>query len=79
METGKGLPHTIISNTQNLRLDERLSSGNGKWGSTLQDELKNLISDFERAGFSKENISKTLEQQYKMLDKLKVKYERIDY
>lgn len=52
IETGKGLPHTIISNTQNLRLDERLSSGNGKWGSTLQDELKNLISDFERAGFS---------------------------
>ncbi|WP_241484320.1 hypothetical protein [Bacillus clarus] len=33
----------------------------------------------ERAGFPKENISETLEQQYKMLDKLKVKYERIDY
>ncbi|PEO08336.1 hypothetical protein CN562_25475 [Bacillus wiedmannii] len=72
-------PHTIISNAQNLRRDERLSSGNGKWSSTLQDELKNLVSDFERAGFSKENISETLEQQYKMLDKLKVKYERIDY
>lgn len=79
IETGKGLPHTIISNAQNLRRDERLSSGNGKWSSTLQDELKNLVSDFERAGFSKENISETLEQQYKMLDKLKVKYERIDY
>ncbi|WP_306008338.1 WXG100 family type VII secretion target [Bacillus sp. MMSF_3353] len=79
IETGKGLPHTIISNAQNLRRDERLSSGNGKWSSTLQDELKNLVSDFEHAGFSKENISETLEQQYKMLDKLKVKYERIDY
>ncbi|WP_342720139.1 WXG100 family type VII secretion target (plasmid) [Bacillus paramycoides] len=79
IETGKGLPHTIISNAQNLRRDERLSLGNGKWSSTLQDELKYLVSDFERAGFSKENISETLEQQYKMLDKLKVKYERIDY
>ncbi|KMP90976.1 hypothetical protein TU65_25490 [Bacillus wiedmannii] len=60
IETGKGLPHTIISNAQNLRRDERLSSGNGKWSSTLQDELKNLVSGFERAGFSKENISETL-------------------
>ncbi|PGZ94952.1 hypothetical protein COE51_21720 [Bacillus pseudomycoides] len=79
IETGKGLPHTIITNAQNLRRDERVALGNGKWNSTLQDELKNMVFDFEQAGFSKETIRETLEQQYKMLDKLKVKYERIDY
>ncbi|MDP7978373.1 pre-toxin TG domain-containing protein [Bacillus sp. WLY-B-L8] len=79
IETGKGLPHTIITNAQNLRRDERVALRNGKWSSTLQDELKNMVSDFEQAGFSKETIRETLEQQYKMLDKLKVNYERIDY
>lgn len=75
IETGKGLPHTIITNAQNLRRDERVALRNGKWSSTLQDELKNMVSDFEQAGFSKETIRETLEQQYKMLDKLKVNYE----
>lgn len=37
--------------------DGRLSLGNRKWSSTLQNELKNLVSAFEHAGFSKENIS----------------------
>ncbi|PFD04459.1 pre-toxin TG domain-containing protein [Bacillus cereus] len=79
IETGKGLPHTIITNAQNLRRDERVALGNGKWSSSLQAELKNIVSDFEKAGFSKEIIRGTLEQQYRMLDKLKVKYERIEY
>ncbi|MEB8583173.1 pre-toxin TG domain-containing protein [Bacillus cereus] len=79
IETGKGLPHTIITNAQNLRRDERVALGNGKWSSSLQAELKNIVSDFEKAGFSKETIRGTLEQQYRMLDKLKVKYERIEY
>ncbi|PGY65506.1 hypothetical protein COE34_25100 [Bacillus cereus] len=78
-ETGKGLPHTIITNAQNLRRDERVALGNGKWSSSLQEELKNIVSDFEKVGFSKETIRGTLEQQYRMLDKLKVKYERIEY
>jgi len=38
--------------------------------------LKYIVSDFEKAGFSKETIKETLEQQYKMLDKLKVKMEQ---
>ncbi|EEM80015.1 pre-toxin TG domain-containing protein [Bacillus thuringiensis] len=79
IETGKELPHTIITNAQNLRRDERVALGNGKWSSSLQAELKNIVSDFEKAGFSKETIRGTLEQQYRMLDKLKVKYERIEY
>ncbi|MGA4465917.1 pre-toxin TG domain-containing protein [Bacillus bombysepticus] len=79
IETGKGLPHTIITNAQNLRRDERVALGNGKWSSSLQAELKNIVSDFEKAGFSKETIRGTLEQQYRMLDKLKVKYERMEY
>lgn len=38
-----------------------------------------MVFDFEQAGFFKETIRKTLEQQYKMLDRLKVKYEGSDY
>ncbi|MFV8520800.1 hypothetical protein [Bacillus sp. SBS7] len=64
-----------------MRRNERvaLALGNGKWNSSLQEELKNIVSDFEKAGFSKETIRGILEQQYRMLDKLKVKYERIEY
>lgn len=49
IETGKGLPHTIIINAQNLRRDERVALGSGKWGSSIQEELKNIVSDFEKA------------------------------
>ncbi|MCU5578683.1 hypothetical protein ACE2AI_26405 [Bacillus wiedmannii] len=60
-----------------MRRDERVALGNGKWGSSLQEELKNIVSDFEKV--AKETIRGTLEQQYRILDKLKVKYERIEY
>ncbi|MCE0555138.1 hypothetical protein LQK80_35585 [Bacillus thuringiensis] len=53
IETGKGLPHTIITNAQNLRRDERVALGNGKWSSSLQAELKNIVSDFEKRDFLK--------------------------
>ncbi|WP_142312007.1 hypothetical protein [Bacillus toyonensis] len=39
-----------------MRRDERVALGNGKRGSSLQEELKNIVSDFEKAGFSKETI-----------------------
>lgn len=78
IETGKGMPHTSISTAQNARRNARVARGNGKWSSSLQDELGYLVDDFTNAGFSKNTINSVLEQQYKMLDKLKVPYERID-
>lgn len=79
IETGRGMPHTTISNLQNARRDARIANGIGKWSSSLQDELSYIVSDFREAGFSNSVISDVLEQQYKMLDKLGVKYERIKY
>lgn len=43
----------------------------------IQDELGNISSDLKSAGFSNDTIQKVLEQQYKMLDKLNVPYDRI--
>lgn len=78
IETGKGMPHTSISTSQNARRNYRVANGKGKWSSSLQDELKYIVEDFTNAGFSKDTINGVLEQQYKMLDKLKVSYERIE-
>ena len=79
IETGKELPHTFISNAQTARRNERMASGVGKWSTTLQEELQFMVDDLTKAGFSRNTTSQVLEQQYKMLDKLGVKYERIDY
>lgn len=79
IETGRGMPHTTISNLQNARRAARVASGNGKWSSSLQDELSYIVSDFRKAGFSDTVINDVMEQQYRMLDKLDVKYERIKY
>ena len=78
IETGKGMPHTSITNAQNARRNERVSIGKGKWSSSLQDELQYIVDDLTNAGFSIDTIKQVLEQQYAMLDKLKVPYERID-
>ncbi|WP_252225064.1 hypothetical protein [Clostridium sp. ZBS2] len=78
IETGKGMPHTSITNAQNARRNARVESGNGKWSSSLQDELQYIVDDFINAGFSKNTINRVLEQQYKMLNKLKVPHERIE-
>lgn len=81
IETGKRLPypHTIITNAQNVRRDARVANGKGKWSSSLQDELSYIVNDFRNAGFSDSTIKKVLEQQYGMLDKLGVLYERIKF
>ena len=79
LETGVGLPHTQITNAQNARRNVRSTNGNGKWSSTLQEELEYIVSDFQNAGFSRATIDKVLEQQYSMLDKLNVPYVRIVY
>ncbi len=79
IETGVGLPHTQITNAQNARRNVRNANGNGKWSSTLQEELGYIVSDFQNAGFSRTVIDRVLEQQYSMLDKLNVPYVRIDY
>jgi uncharacterized protein RhaS with RHS repeats len=77
LETAKGMPHTIISNAQNMRRDLRVSQGNSKWSSSLQDELRSIRDDLEISGFDNKTIGQVLEQQYSMLDKLNVPYNRI--
>lgn len=79
IETGKGLPHTLISTSQNMRRNARVTSGGGKWSSTLQEELQYIVDDLTQAGYTRESIKRVLEQQYNMLDKIGVKYERVDY
>lgn len=79
IETGRGFPHTTISNMQNMRRNARVASGAGKWSSSLQEELSYIVSDFRAAGFSDITIGKVLEQQYRMLDKLGIIYERIRF
>ena len=76
IETGKGFPHTILSNLQNLRRDARVAAGHGKWSSTIDDELGSIVNDFRAAGFGDDVIRKVLHQNYRMLDKLGVKYNR---
>lgn len=78
IETGIGFPHTEISKRQNMRRNERVAQGKGKWDSSLQEELHYTVDDLKAAGFSRKTIESVLEQQYKMLDKLGVKCERID-
>lgn len=56
-----------------------MASGVGKWSTTLQEELQFMVGDLTKAGFSRDTTRRVLEHQYKMLDKLGVKYERIDY
>ena len=73
------MSHTTIPNAQTARRNERMASGVGKWSTTLQEELQFMGDDLTKGGFSRNTTSQVLEQQYKMLDKLDVKYERIDY
>lgn len=77
IETGKGFPHTKITNAQSLRRDDRVAAGKGKQSSSLREELQNTVDDFKEAGFSKSTIKKVMEQQYEILDKPGVSYGRI--
>ena len=77
LETGRGFPHTALSNLQNARRNARVAAGRGKWSSTLQEELQYIADDFTTAGFSRNTIKQVLEQQYKMLDKLGISYQSV--
>lgn len=79
IETGSGLQHTIISNLQNARRDARKAAGKDAWSSTLQEELGYIVSDLQAAGYKRNEILKTLNQQYRMLDKLGVSYQPLKY
>jgi hypothetical protein len=79
IETGTGLQHTIISNLQNARREARKTAGKGAWSSTLQEELGYIVSDLQTAGYSRNEILRTLNQQYRMLDKLGVPYQPLKY
>ncbi|WP_229726770.1 PAAR domain-containing protein [Sphingomonas alpina] len=73
----KPYEHTIISNRQNARAAARVANGQGKWSSTLNDELANTASDYKAAGYSDATISKVLNQQYRMLDKIGAPYTKV--
>lgn len=79
IETGTSFQHTIMTNLQRDRYLARKASGQGLWSTSLQDELGHIVSDMTAAKFKRSEILKTLEQQYKMLDKLKVPYKRLKY
>jgi hypothetical protein len=51
----------------------------GHFVTTLQEELGYIASDLKKAGFESDAIRSVLEQQYRMLDKLGVPYQRIQY
>ena len=74
IETGKGFPHTTLSNLQNARRDARAAAGLGNWRSSINDELGFVVRDFRQAGFGDDIINQVLKENYKMLDKLSVKY-----
>ncbi|MGH1558816.1 PAAR domain-containing protein [Caulobacter segnis] len=79
MATGATKPyeHTIITNRQNARADARGRGGQRQGASTLDEELRNTASDYKAAGYSDATVSKVLEQNYKMLDKLNVPYNKV--
>ena len=77
LETGKGFAHTAISNEQNTRRDARVAAGKGKWGTTLQQELRNTVNDLKKAGFGRSSIQKVMNQQYSMLNKLGVSFKKV--
>ncbi|MEI2266121.1 hypothetical protein [Erwinia sp. CGal63] len=77
LETAKGMPHTIISNGQNIRRDFRVAQGKGKWSFSLQEKLMYIRDNLEFSDFDNKTISQVLEQQYRILDKLNVPYNRI--
>lgn len=68
IETGSGKPHSAISAAQNARRSDRVKAGEGKWSSTLAQELRYIVDNLTEAGFSTEAVNAVLEQQYKMLD-----------
>lgn len=72
LETGKGLPHTIITNNQRSRKMVRLMNGDDKWGTSLMDELDNSRTDLRAAGISSKDIDEYMNGVMKMLKKIGV-------
>jgi predicted acetyltransferase len=59
---------------QNARRDARLAAGQGKWSTSIDDELNFIVKDFRQAGFGGDVVKQVLKQNYRMLDDLGVKY-----
>ena len=58
------------------QIKSRVAAGHGKWSSTIDDELGFIVNDFRAASFGDDVIRQVLHQNYRMLDKLGVKYNR---
>lgn len=72
LETGKGLPHTIITNRQQARKLARIANGEDKWGSSLAEELENSRNDLKAAGIAPADIDEYMTGVEKMLKKIGV-------
>lgn len=79
LETYNNLPHSRISILQNARRDNRVKLGSGKWSSSVNDELGYAVNDLMDVGFSRGTVKNIMAEQYLMLDKLKVPYERVRF
>lgn len=76
IEKGRGFAHTALSDLQNKRRDARVAAGLGKWSSTIDEELQFIVDDFRKVGFDEDVIKQVLDQNFRMLDELKVTYTR---
>ncbi len=70
-------PHTNITTRQSNRRDARVANEASRWSSSLDQELRYIVDDLRYVGFDDAIIMQVLEQQYSMLDKLNVTYNRV--
>ena len=52
--------HAIITNRQNQRRDARIAAGQGKWSSSLEDELRYARADLLAAGVPEEIVDQAI-------------------
>lgn len=77
LETGRGLPHTKISNYQRkIARNQKVLTGD-KWSSSLQEELQHSETALQEAGISQSDINFAMDDVYAMLDKLGVNYDKL--
>jgi RHS repeat-associated protein len=56
--------HKIISDRQNVRIDQRLANGQPKWGTTMREEFDNAYRDLGAAGVSEKCRRKAIKKAY---------------
>ncbi len=57
--------HAIITARQNARRDARIAAGEGKWSTSLKQELKYAKADLIAAGVPKKYVTKAIKEAKK--------------